>query len=164
MLSLLKAINLAKEEILITTPYFIPGETILNALKVAALGGVAVRILAPGISDSKLVNAAAWSYYDDLLRAGVEIYLYYKGFIHVKTMVVDDYLSIVGTANMDYRSFDLNFEVNAVVYGEKLAAQLRTTFFEDLEFAEKIEARTWRKRPMFKQLPEKIARLLSPLL
>lgn len=164
MLSLLKAINLAKEEILITTPYFIPGETILNALKVAALGGVAVRILAPGISDSKLVNAAAWSYYDDLLRAGVEIYLYYKGFIHVKTMVVDDYLSIVGTANMDYRSFDLNFEVNAVVYGEKLAGQLRTTFFEDLEFAEKIEARTWRKRPMFRQLPEKIARLLSPLL
>lgn len=164
MLSLLKAINLAKTEILITTPYFVPGETILNALKVAALAGVSVKLLAPGISDSRLVNAAAWSYYDDLLRAGVEIYLYYKGFIHVKTMVVDDYISIVGTANMDYRSFDLNFEVNAVVYGVKLAAELRKTFLEDLEYAGKIEAQEWRKRPVFKQLPEKVARLLSPLL
>jgi cardiolipin synthase len=164
MLSVLKAINLARNEILLTTPYFIPGETILNALKVASLGGVSVKILAPGISDSKLVNAAAWSYYDDLLRAGVEIFLYRKGFIHVKTMVVDDYISVVGTANMDYRSFELNFEVNAVIYGEKLAGELRTTFLQDLTDSEKIQPEIWRKRPMFKQLPERIARLLSPLL
>ena len=164
MLSLVKAINLAKREILLTTPYFIPGETIINALKVASLGGVSVKILAPGISDSKLVNAAAWSYYGDLLRSGVQIYLYHKGFIHVKTMVVDDYISIVGTANMDYRSFDLNFEVNAVVYGQSLATELRTTFLQDLKDAEQIQAERWRKRPMFKQLPERIARLLSPLL
>ena len=164
MLSLLKAINLAKQEILLTTPYFIPGETIINALKVASLGGVAVKILAPGLSDSRMVNAAAWSYFGDLLRAGVEIYLYRKGFIHVKTMVVDDYISIVGTANMDYRSFDLNFEVNAVVYGKKLASELRTTFLKDLEDSDKIQPDTWNKRPIFKQLPERIARLLSPLL
>lgn len=164
MLSLLKAIHLAKKEILITTPYFIPGESILNALKVASLGGVSVRILAPGISDSKLVNAAAWSYYDDLLKAGVEIFLYRKGFIHVKTMVVDDYISVVGTANMDYRSFDLNFEVNAIIYGEMVAEQLRTNFCNDLKEAEKIEPETWGRRPWYKQLPEKIARLLSPLL
>lgn len=164
MLSLLKAINLAKKEILLTTPYFIPGETILNALKVAALGGVSVRILAPGISDSLLVNAAAWSYFDDLLRSGVEIFLYRKGFIHVKTMVVDDNLSIVGTANMDYRSFDLNFEVNAVVYGEKLAGELRASFLSDLEDAEQIQASAWHRRPFFKKLAERIARLLSPLL
>ena len=164
MLSLLKAINLAKNEILLTTPYFIPGETILNALKVAALGGVSVRILAPGLSDSLLVNAAAWSYFDDLLRSGVEIFLYRKGFIHVKTMVVDDYISIVGTANMDYRSFDLNFEVNAVVYGEKLAGELRASFMNDLEDAEQIHASAWHRRPFFKKLAERIARLLSPLL
>jgi cardiolipin synthase A/B len=164
MLSLLKAINLARNEVLLTTPYFIPGETILNALKVASLGGVSVKLLAPGISDSRLVNAAAWSYYDDLLRAGVEIYLYRKGFIHVKTLVVDNYVSIAGTANMDYRSFDLNFEVNAVVYGDKLAGELRKTFFHDLAHAEKIEPEVWRKRPVFKQMPERIARLLSPLL
>jgi cardiolipin synthase len=164
MLSLVKAINLAKKEILLATPYFIPGETILNALKVASLGGVSVKIIAPGISDSKLVNAAAWSYYDDMLRAGVEIYLYKKGFIHVKTMVIDDFISIVGTANMDFRSFDVNFEVNAVVYGTKLAAELRTTFLEDLQDSEKIQPDTWRKRPMYKQFPERVARLLSPLL
>lgn len=164
MLSILKAINLARKEIMITTPYFIPGETILNALKVAALSGVSVRILAPGISDSKLVNAAAWSYYDDLLRVGVEIYLYRKGFMHAKTIVIDDNISIAGTANMDYRSFDLNFEVNAVVYGRNLAAQLRAAFLEDLLDADKIDATQWRKRPLFKQLPERLARLLSPLL
>ena len=164
MLSLFKAISLAKKEILLTTPYFIPGESILNALKVASLGGVSVKLLAPGISDSKLVNAAAWSYYDDLLHAGVEIYLYQKGFIHVKTMVVDNFISVLGTANMDYRSFDLNFEVNAVVYGEKIAGELRTMFYEDLKDAIEIEAASWRKRPIYKQLPEKIARLLSPLL
>ena len=164
MLSQLKAITLARKEILITTPYFIPGESILNALKVAALGGVAVRIIAPGISDSRLVNAAAWSYFDDLLRAGVEIYLYRKGFIHVKTMVVDDQISIVGTANMDFRSFDLNFEVNAVVYGDKLAGDLRASFFNDISDSEQIDPDAWRERPKHKQLPEKIARLLSPLL
>jgi cardiolipin synthase len=164
MLSMLKAINLAKKEILITTPYFIPGETVLNALKVASLGGVSVKILAPGISDSKLVNAAAWSYFDDMLKAGVQIFLYRKGFIHVKTMVVDDYISIIGTANMDYRSFDLNFEVNAVVYGEDLAGELRSTFIDDLKHAEQIEPAIWGRRPVLKKLPERIARLLSPLL
>ena len=164
MLSVVKAINLAKREILLTTPYFIPGETILNALKVASLGGVRVRLLAPGISDSKLVNAAAWSYYDDMLKAGVEIFLYRKGFIHVKTLVVDDSISIVGTANMDYRSFDVNFEVNAVVYGSKLAGELRDNFLQDLEVSERIQPEVWSKRPMFKQFPERVARLLSPLL
>jgi len=164
MLSMMKAISLAREEILIATPYFIPGESILNALKVAALGGVSVKIMAPGISDSRLVNAAAWSYFDDLLRAGVEIYLYWKGFIHVKTMVVDGQISIVGTANMDHRSFDLNFEVNAIIYGEQLAGQLRNSFLNDMSDCQQIEPDAWRKRPKHKQLPEKIARLLSPLL
>ena len=164
MLSLIKAINLAKKEILLTTPYFIPGESILNALKVASLGGVSVKLLAPGISDSRLVNAAAWSYYDDMLQAGVEIYLYRKGFIHAKALVIDDLMSIVGTANMDIRSFDVNFEVNAIVYGSTIAEELRITFLEDLKDSEKIDPVRWRKRPMFKQFPEKVARLLSPLL
>ncbi|HYG19209.1 MAG TPA: cardiolipin synthase [Ohtaekwangia sp.] len=164
MLSLLNAIHLAKKEILLTTPYFIPGESIINALRVAALGGVSVRILAPGISDSRFVNAAAWSFYGDLLHAGVEIFLYQKGFIHAKTMVVDGYISVVGTANMDYRSFDLNFEVNAIVYGEAIGRQLRDTFNMDLMFAEEITYQNWEKRPLYKQLSERIARLLAPLL
>src|SRR4030095_6397402 len=89
LFSLLQAINLATEEILITTPYFIPGESIMDALIVASLGGVSVKLLVPGVSDSAIVNAAACSYYSDLLNAGVEIYLYRKGFIHAKTMAAD---------------------------------------------------------------------------
>ncbi|MBA9075974.1 cardiolipin synthase [Rufibacter quisquiliarum] len=162
--SLLQAFYLAQKEILVTTPYFIPGEGILQALTVAALGGVKVKLLVPGISDSALVNAAAWSYYDDMLHAGVEIYLYQKGFIHSKTVVIDGAVSMVGTANMDNRSFELNFEVNAVVYDEAISKQLRDVFYADLRQAEKINLREWRQRPRLKQFFEKLARLLSPLL
>lgn len=164
LLSLLRAIGLARYEILITTPYFIPGETILDALASAALSGVKVRILVPGTSDSRLVNAAAWSYYSELTKAGVEIYMYRRGFVHAKTMVIDDYLSMVGTANMDYRSFDLNFEVNAIVYGRTTAAELKEAFERDLKDSEQVDPVRWASRPMYKQLPERIARLFSPLL
>ncbi|MFB9862982.1 cardiolipin synthase [Rufibacter immobilis] len=164
LFSLLQAIYLAQEEVLITTPYFIPGESILQALTVAAMGGVKVKLLVPGISDSGLVNAAAWSYYDDMLNAGVEIYLYQKGFIHSKTLVIDGSVSMVGTANMDNRSFELNFEVNAVVYDTALSQQLREIFYQDLRHADKIDLEVWRNRPRLKQFFEKLARLLSPLL
>ena len=164
LFSILQAINLAKKEILITTPYFIPGDTILDALKIAALSGISVKLLVPGVSDSKLVNAASRSNYGELLAAGVEVYLYEKGFIHAKTMVTDSSLSIIGTANMDMRSFELNFEVNAIVYDEKISAQLRSTFFDDLANAKKIDAKKWNRRPSFKQLPEKLARLFSPVM
>lgn len=164
LFSLLQAINLATEEILITTPYFIPGESLVDALIVAALGGVSVKLLVPGVSDSALVNAAARSHYDDLLNAGVEIYLYNKGFIHAKTMVTDQKIAIVGTANMDYRSFDLNFEVNAIVYDKEFATELSDVFYEDIKDAEKINHQEWNNRPEYKQFLEKAARLVSPLL
>jgi cardiolipin synthase len=164
LFALLQAINLATKEILLCTPYFIPGESILDALIVASLGGVSVKLLVPGISDSAIVNAAARSYYGDLLNAGVEIYLYRKGFIHAKTMVADRKMAIVGTANMDTRSFDLNFEVNAIVYDEELAGELTDVFYEDIKDGEKIDAEKWKIRPWHKQLVEKIARLVSPLL
>ncbi|MEO7922563.1 MAG: cardiolipin synthase [Chitinophagaceae bacterium] len=164
LFSLLQAINLASEEILITTPYFIPGESILDALIISALGGVSVKLLVPGISDSKLVNAAARSYYGDLLDAGVEIYLYQKGFVHAKSMVTDKKIAIVGSANMDNRSFDLNFEVNAIVYNEETAAELADIFYKDLEEAEKIDIKKWKARSWNKRLGERTARLISPLL
>ncbi|HUR66267.1 MAG TPA: cardiolipin synthase [Chitinophagaceae bacterium] len=162
--SILQAIYLAKKEILITTPYFIPGDSIMDALRIAAMSGLSVKLLAPGISDSKIVNAAAKSYYNKLLEAGVEIYLYKKGFVHAKTMITDSLLCMVGTANMDYRSFEFNFEVNALVYDKKLAAAMRKTFFEDLKDAEQINKEAWLTRPWHKQLPEKVARLFSPVL
>ena len=164
LFSMIQAISLATDEILITTPYFIPGETMLNALIIAALSGVSVKLLVPGKSDSRLVNAAAKSYYDELLEAGVEIYLYNKGFVHAKTLVSDDKIAIVGTANMDFRSFDLNFEVNALVYSKETAGELRKVFYEDIKGAEKIDPVAWQSRSKYRQLLEKIARLLSPLL
>ena len=162
--SLLQAINLAEKEILLTTPYFIPGESVLDALITAALGGVTVKLLVPGVSDSVLVNSAARSYYDELLRAGVEIYLYTKGFVHAKTMVADRKLAIVGTANMDSRSFDLNFEVNAIIYDSQLANELAAVFENDITDAEKIITEAWLNRSIYKQVLEKTARLVSPLL
>jgi cardiolipin synthase len=164
LFSLLQAVYLAKKEILITTPYFIPGDSLLEALRIAALSGLSVKLLVPGISDSKLVNAASKSYYEELLCAGVEVYLYQKGFVHAKTLVADGRLSVVGTANMDYRSFELNFEVNVLLYDEVIAEKLRAVFFNDLEDAQKIDADSWCRRPAYKQLPEKLARLFSHVL
>src|ERR1700722_14593134 len=164
LFSILQAISLATKEILITTPYLIPGESLVDALIIASLGGVSVKLLVPGNSDSLLVNAAARSYYGDLLKRGVEIYQYSKGFVHAKTMVTDGKIAMVGTANMDSRSFDLNFEVNAIVYDSGIAGELREIFYEDIKNAEKIDEKAWRNRPIYKQFFEKTAKLVSPLL
>lgn len=136
----------------------------MDALIIASLGGVSVKLLVPGNSDSLLVNAAARSYYGDLLKRGVEIYQYTKGFVHAKTMVTDCKIAMVGTANMDSRSFDLNFEVNAIVYDNGIAEELREIFYEDIKNAEKIDEEAWRNRPIYKQFFEKAAKLVSPLL
>jgi cardiolipin synthase len=164
MFSLLQTIGMAQEELLITSPYFIPGESILNALSVAALSGVKIKLLVPYRSDSAFINAAARSYYGDILDTGAEIYLYKKGFVHAKTIVSDSKLAVVGSANMDHRSFELNFEVNSMIYDDKIALQLREAFYNDIKDAVKINPKTWAKRTLFKQLPEKLIRLLSPLL
>ncbi|SFH13945.1 cardiolipin synthase [Pontibacter chinhatensis] len=164
MFSILQAIALAKEEILLTTPYFIPGESILDAMTIAAMGGVTVKLLVPENSDSFIVDTAARSYFESLLDVGVQIYQYRKGFIHAKTLVVDGNLSMVGTANMDYRSFDLNFEVNAVVYDAAFAGELRRAFFQDLTHATKLDAAAWKARPVYIHLFEKVFKLISPLL
>ena len=162
--SLLEAINSAKKSIYITSPYFIPDESLMDALIIAVQGGLDVKILIPGISDSKLVNAAASAYYTELLQVGAKIYKYNKGFVHAKTMVIDDDVAIVGSANMDYRSFDLNFEVNAIVYSKNIAAQLTNAFENDLEVSQLIDAQAWLNRPKYIHLWEKIVRLLSPFL
>ena len=164
LFSLLQAIYLAKEEILITTPYFIPGDNIIDALRIAASSGLSVKLLVPGKADSKLVNAASKANYSDVLKAGVQIYFYEKGFIHAKTLVADGKLSIIGTANMDYRSFELNFEVNAIIYDIPFAQKMRQVFFEDLKSAKKLDEKRWYKRHVFYQLGERLARLFSPAL
>ena len=164
LFSFLQAINLAKQEILVTTPYFIPGDSLLDALAVASLSGVRVKLVVPGVSDSWLVNAAASSYYGDMMNAGVEIYRYQKGFVHAKTMVTDGKLAVVGTANLDYRSFDLNFEVAAFVYDTGLAEQLKQAFNDDLAHSERIDYETWKQRSRIRRLGQKMARMVAPLL
>jgi cardiolipin synthase A/B len=162
--SLLEAIHHANSEILITTPYLIPDRSLLDALVISALSGVKVRILVPKTGDSFLVKTAALAFFEDFLSAGIEIYQYRKGFIHAKTLVVDGKIAMVGTANLDYRSFDLNFEVNAVIYNEDIAQKLTESFHNDLKESEKVDPAAWKERPVFKQLMGKIARLFSPLL
>lgn len=162
--SLLQAISAARKSIYITSPYFIPSESLMDALIVAIQRGLDVKIIIPGISDSKMVNTAANAYYTELLVYGAKIYKYNKGFVHAKTMVIDDDLSIIGSANMDYRSFDLNFEVNAMIYSKNTAEKLRSAFIDDLLVSEQINAENWLKRPRHLFLWEKVVRLLSPFL
>lgn len=162
--SLMEAIGSAKKNIYITSPYFIPGESLMDALIIAIQSGLDVKILIPGISDSKMVNAAARAHYTELLKYDVKIYQYNKGFVHAKTMVIDDNLAIVGSANMDYRSFDLNFEVNAMVYSQSIAKQLTEVFYNDIKDADLIDAEVWLNRPTYVLLWERAVRLLSPFL
>ncbi|MEO8820502.1 MAG: cardiolipin synthase [Ginsengibacter sp.] len=162
--SLIEAIGAAEKKILVTSPYFIPGESLVDHLVIAAKSGVEVKLLIPGISDSKIVNAAARSYYTEILRHGVRIFEYQKGFVHAKTIVIDDSLCMIGSANMDYRSFDLNFEVNAIVYSEEINAQLNDAFYNDLKDAVEIDAEAWLGRPKYIYIWEKFVRRLSPFL
>ncbi|HVH47212.1 MAG TPA: cardiolipin synthase [Labilithrix sp.] len=158
------AIGLAQKRVLVTTPYFVPDDAILTALTTAALRGVDVRILVPRRSDSLVVTAAARSYYDDVLAAGGRVYEYQPTMVHAKTLVVDDLLSSVGTVNMDNRSFRLNFEVTAILYGRDHADELAGQFERDLKNAKEIEKATRRQVTLRWRVAEAGARLLSPLL
>lgn len=158
------AIGTAKSQVLITTPYFIPNEPILTALCTAALGGVDVQIIFPYKGDNAIVHAASMSYMKEVLEAGVKVFLYSDGFNHSKTMVVDGILSSVGTANMDYRSFDQNFEVNAFIYDEAVAHQLIDQFNEDKDHCIPLRLSRWQQRPIRRRLAESSSRLLAPLL
>lgn len=154
----------ARSYVYITTPYFIPNESVYDAIRTAALGGQDVRMLVPLHSDSWLVNKAASAYYEDLLNCGVRIYRYTRGFVHAKTLVVDDDLAMVGSANMDNRSFELNFETNAIVYDRAVAAHLKQQFLEDLKDAEELDKERWMKRGKLTRFMESVARLLSGVL
>jgi len=156
------AISGSSERAWLTTPYFVPGEPALMALTSAALRGVDVRLLVPRRSDSMVVSAAARSYYDELLAAGVKIWEYKARMLHSKTLVVDDHCAMIGTANFDNRSFRLNFEVSAVVYGTALAKPLAAQFETDLHSAAPVRAN--RPQPFARRLGDSLARLFSPLL
>jgi cardiolipin synthase len=164
MLANMGAFSSATKRLYISTPYFVPNESVMNSLKFAALKGVDVRLLVPGTSDSHIVNAASRSNYQELLEVGVRIYLYWKGFMHAKTTVVDDNLSIIGSANMDIRSYDLDFEANALVYDRQLNKELAKVFMNDLKECTELNITDWGNRSKWTKFGDTVARLLSPLL
>jgi len=158
------AITTAQKSVYLTSPYFIPNESILTALKTAALSGVAVKLLLPAKPDHRVVFWAAMSYLEELMEAGVEVFLYQHGFLHSKVLTVDGTISSVGSANMDQRSFNLNFEVNALIYDEAVTARLEEDFWRDLSRSCQLDLERFKARPLRHKVLDSIARLLSPML
>ncbi len=158
------AINSAEKRIRINTPYFIPNESILTALKSAARSGIEVELMLPRKGDSWAARYASRSYFEELLESGIKIIWYCKGMLHAKTMVVDDKFVTIGTCNMDYRSFDLNFEINALIFDQETAANLNAKFEEDLNDCEIIDLEKWVQRSKTYKFKESFCRLWAPLL
>ncbi|WP_115991882.1 cardiolipin synthase [Cohnella lupini] len=154
----------ARDRIWMTTPYFIPSASIAMALHDAARSGLDVRIIIPYIPDTWLVHLATLSYVEEMMRSGVRVWQYKKGFVHAKTLVVDKLVAVVGSANMDLRSFFSNFEINAHLFDPKAIAKVEGDFLKDLEDCEEINLQKFLMRPRKQKFKEAMARILSPLL
>ena len=157
-------INSAKKSIYIQTPYFIPDDGVLTALKLACLSGLDVRIMIPNKPDHMFVYWATYAHIGELLPCGCKCYTYNNGFLHAKTIVVDEEICSVGTANFDIRSFDLNFEINAFIYNQTLAEQLAQIFRDDLKLCDELTLERYEKRSNLIKFKESISRLISPVL
>lgn len=160
----IKMILSAKEYVYIQTPYFIPDESLMDALRIAALSGVKIKIMIPNKPDHMFVYWATLSHIGELLNEGAEVYLYQNGFLHAKTIVVDGKLSSVGTANIDVRSFRLNFEVNAFMYDADIAQRLVDAFKQDILLSTQMTKNLYEKRSLGIKFKESVSRLLSPIL
>ncbi|MGQ7867945.1 cardiolipin synthase [Sunxiuqinia sp. sy24] len=158
------AIASARERVFLATPYLIPTSEIIYAMKTAALGGIDIRVLLPGKSDAFFPKWGSDSYVEELMEAGVRVYHYKPGFTHSKMMVVDGVFSSIGTANMDFRSLETNFEVNAMVYDEELAREVEVLFLDDLENSEELVLEEWTQRSRYRKIMESFARILSPMM
>lgn len=155
----------ARKYVYIQTPYFLPTEAVMSAMRIAALAGVDVRIMIPRHGDAKFVEWASRSYVFETLQAGVKVYLYRSGFLHSKMLVCDDSVSTCGSTNVDFRSFENNFEANAFIYDHETAMRFKAIFMEDTKECTFVTERMLRKkRPFLKRLWESVVRLLSPLL
>jgi cardiolipin synthase len=163
MQAYLSAIATARDRVYLCTPYFSPNESVLNALKTAALSGKDVRLIMPYKPDSIIANWISRSYVSELLYAGVRIYLYDYGFNHSKYIVVDGVFSSVGSVNVDMRSFDLNFEVTALIYDEDFAAELEKMFVDDLKNSKELLSDLWEGRSKSEKYKESLARIFGPL-
>ncbi len=164
MQGMFQAITRAKRSVYIETPYFVPTDSILTAIQVTAMSGIEVIMVLPGRSDNMKVQYASNSYIQQLLCANVKIYRYQKGFIHSKMMVIDDELTIVGSSNMDIRSFDLNFEDMVFLYNKEVSSQAKAIILQDIEDSYPLTEKEWLARPESKEVREALYRLFSPFL
>ncbi|KPV40849.1 cardiolipin synthase [Alicyclobacillus ferrooxydans] len=160
----IKLIMSARSTVYIQTPYFVPDSSFMDACKIALLSGVDVRIMIPNKPDHPFVQWATWTYAGELLSYGAKVLLYEEGFMHAKTVIVDQEVASVGTTNIDIRSFRLNFEVNAVLYDSTIAAQLHELFLRDSQVCSELTLERYRNRSLTIRFKEAISRLLSPIL
>jgi cardiolipin synthase A/B len=158
------AISGAVSKVYIATPYLMPPIHIIEALKTAALSNVDVRIVIPEKSDAVISRWSSFSYIEELLEAGVRIFFYQNGFIHSKYIIVDDIFSTIGTSNLDFRSLETNFEVNAFIYDEEFTSRLENIFLADIKNSREIKLNQWSERRWHFKLRESLAHIVSPML
>ncbi|MEG1700420.1 MAG: cardiolipin synthase [Alistipes sp.] len=158
------AIAQARQRVWIQTPYFLPSDVLNTALQVSALAGIDVQLMLPTRSDSKVVDLATYSFLDDMIKAGVKISFYTPGFLHSKLLIIDDCLTVIGSSNMDFRSFEHNFEVNAFVYDCDFTTRMATIFEDDRTHCHTLMPAEWFHRSRGRKLAESLMRLISPLL
>ncbi len=157
-------INSASDYVYIVTPYFVPGEALMASLMTAALSGVDVQLMLPYDSDSRWMKWCMFTYLEELMKAGVRIFLFMDGFLHSKVIICDDIISSIGTANIDDRSFEANFEVNALIYDHNTALEIKRQYEHDKNHCEELELTTFGTRKDRNKLMEPIARLTSSIL
>jgi cardiolipin synthase len=162
--SYLKMITTAVDSVYIQTPYFIPDESVMDALHIAAQSGIDVRIMIPSRPDHMFVYWAGHSYIEELLSSGVRAYTYDNGFLHAKTIVIDGLAASVGSANWDIRSFSLNFETNALIYDEKVAGHLKQAYLDDLARCTELTPEWYASRSRYFRIKCSVSRLFSPIL
>ena len=159
-----QAISSAQKCVYIQTPYFLPSEGLLHALQGAALSKVDVRVMLPMRSDSDMLRWASNSYIQECLRAGIKIYLYEKGMLHSKAIIVDDEFVTIGSTNFDFRSFEHNFEANMLLYSKDFNARIKELFLRDQRDCHRMTSAEWRRRPWRVKAIESVMRLFSPIL
>lgn len=165
MQGMVQAIALSKRYIYIQSPYFLPTEPLIMALRTAALSGVDVRLMIPYRGDDgQITMQASHSFLKEILEVGVKVYSYQKGYMHAKVMVYDDECCTIGSTNIDFRSLEQDFETNAFVYNKALSVKMKEIFLADEKDCILIETQTWGQRPLYKKIVESLSRLISPLL
>lgn len=164
MQGMLQVISQSRRYLYMQTPYFLPTEPILMALRNAALAGVDVRLMVPRRGDNLLVDLASHSYYKEVMTAGVKIFQYEAGYLHAKVILADDNFVTIGSTNIDFRSFEQNFEINAFIYDPEVVKEMKRIFMTDLTCSTRVVPAEWKKRPLWNRFWESLVRLLSPLM